>query len=181
MIKMANGRAIGNYKRLPNRKKTLITKEFCEDFKNNLIKGAIENDKRRGYEIDYSNECYMGFYGAIESTYLFYNALKEACIKHNVVKAIYEYAQRMSWYDSDCFDDDLVLRMVELGVIPYTTDEWNNLEDCTPNDWIACQIIHRYKDKGYSVIKHETWDKDDKSGLEEIYIDSPNVEIVWAE
>lgn len=181
MIKMKNGKALGNYSKLPNRKKLLLTKEFCEDFKSNLIKGAMENDRRKGYELDYSNECYMGFYSGVEGTYLFYDALKETCIKHNVVKAIYEYAQNMPWYDSDCFDDDLVLRMVDLGIIPYTSDEWENLEDCTPDEWIECQIIHHYKDKGYSVVEHETWDKNDKSGLEEIYKDMQNIEIVWSE
>lgn len=180
MIEMENSIMIGNYRKLSNRKKTLITKEFCEDFKNNLIKHAIENDKEKGYEIDYSNECYLGFYSAIESTYLFYNALKETCIKHNVVKAIYEYAQRMPWYDSDCFDDDLVLRMVELGVIPYTTDEYESYEEYIPDDWIKYQLIYHYKDKGYSVSKYDFWDPEDKEGLEEIYKDIPNLEIVWS-
>lgn len=179
MIIMANGKTIGNYKRLPNRKKSLITKEFCEDFKRNLIKRAIENDKKRGYEIDYDDECYMGFYRAIEGTYLFHEALKETCVKHNVVKAIYEYAKKMSWYDSDCFEDDLVLQMVELGVIPYTNNEWENIEDYISDDDIDCQIIHHYK--GYDVIEHDVWSKYDKDGLEEIYKEKSNVEIIWSE
>lgn len=181
MIEMSNGTIIGNYRKLPNRKKTLLTKEFCEDFRDSLIKRAIENDKKRGLEIDYSNECYMGFYSAMEGTFLFYDALKEACIKHNIVKAIYEYANRMPWYDADCFEDDIVMRMVELGVIPYTTEEWESNEDFVLEDDIEYQIIYHYKDKGYSVIRCDFWNKYDKSGLEEIYKDMPNVEIVWSE
>lgn len=181
MIKLENGKSIGNYAKLSNRKKSLLTKEFCEDFKASIINHALKNNNRTDYEPDFSNECYMGFYSSIEGTYLFYDALKEVCIKHNLVKAIYEYAQNMPWYDSDCFDDDLMLRMVELGIIPYSTKEWESLEDDIPSDWIACKIIYHYKDKGYNVIQNEMWSKNDKDGLEKIYADSPNIEIEWSE
>lgn len=179
MIEISNGKRIGNYKKMPNRKKSLITKEFCEDFRENLIKHAEENDKNRGCKVDYSNECYMGFYSYIEGTYLFYDALKETCIKHNVIKAIYDYAKNMPWYDSDCFDDDLVLRMVDFGIIPYTTEEWESSKDFILDEAIEYEIIYHYKSKGYSVSEYGAWDKNDKSGLEEIYRDVDNIEIVW--
>lgn len=182
MITLANGKQIGNYKKLSNRKKRLLTKEFCEDFKNNMIKYAVENDKNRDIkiDIDYSKECYMGFYGSMGGTFLFYDALKDTCIKHNVVKAIYEYAKRMPWYDSDCFDNDLLLRMVELEVIPYTTEDYENMDDGHFEElegWVHCDIITHHK--GYDVIQHDYWDGKDKKSLESIYIDSPNVEIIW--
>lgn len=182
MIKMANGKTVGIYTKLPNRKKQLITKGFCEDLKDNLIKLATENDKARGYHIDYSNECYMGFFGSITGTSLFYKALKETCIKHNVIKAIYEYVNNMEWYDSDCFENDIVLRMVELGVIPYTTNEWENLEDFLDDeDDIGYHIIFHHTDKGYRVIQQGTWDKNNKEALEKIYDDCKNIEIIWLE
>ena len=31
-----------------------------------------------------------------------------------------------------------------------------------------------------NVIKYDFWDPEDKEGLEEIYKDTPNVEIVWS-
>lgn len=169
----------GNYKKLSNRKKSLLTKEFCEDFRDALISKALEQDKKEGIETDYSNECYVGFYSVVEGTYLFYDALKEACIKHNVVKAIYEYGNRMPWYDSDCFNADIVRRMVELDVIPYTTEKYET--EFRDEDDIECQIIHHYKDKGYSVSTFDFWDKNDKNGLEELYRDRSNVEIIWLE
>lgn len=169
----------GNYRKLPNRKKTLLTKEFCEDFRDILISKAIDRDKARGIEIDYSKECYEGFYSAVTGTYLFYEALKDVCVKHNVVKAIYEHAKRMPWYDSDCFEADIMRRMVDLGVIPYTTEEYE--VEFRDEDYIECQIVYHYKNKGYSVIKQEYWDKNDKKELEEIYSDMSNVEIVWSE
>lgn len=182
MIRIKNGEVVGNYIKLPNRKKQLITKEFCEDLRDNLIKLAIENDKTRGYYIDYSNECYMGFYSSILGTSLFYEALKETCIKHNVVKAIYEYANNMEWYDSDCFENDIALRMVELGVIPYTTEEWERIDDFIDDeDNIEYHIIFHHTDKGYRVIQHGTWDKNDKAILEKIYEDCKNAEIIWFE
>ena len=183
MIEIRNGKTLGSYKRLPNRKKQLITKEFCEDFKTILIERAIENDKNRGHEIDYTKECYMGFFGSIQGLYLFYEALKDVCIKHNVVKAIYEYAKRMNWYDSDCFDDDLILRMVELDVIPYSTIEWETNEEFiySSDEWIDCYIVRHYKDRGYTVITPDKWYKDDKISLEDIYKDDPKVKIVWSE
>lgn len=169
----------GNYKKLSNRKKSLLTKEFCEDFRDTLILKAVERDKKRDIEIDYSNECYEGFYSAVEGTYLFHDALKDVCVKHNVVKAIYDYGSRMPWYDSDCFYADIVRRMVELDVIPYTTEEYET--EFRDEDDIECQIVYHYKDKGYSVSTFEFWDKNDKNGLEEIYSDMPNVEIIWSE
>ncbi|HGD0580608.1 TPA: hypothetical protein ACH354_002271 [Clostridium perfringens] len=175
------GWGISNYFGLPNRKKKLLTKEFLTDFRDEIIR--LDREGRKKYneeERDYSKEDYMTFYGQIESTMLFYEALKNACKKHNLTKAIYEYAQNMEWYDSDYFDDDLVLEMVHKGVIEYDTGYWKKSMD---NECEACREIfpNKYKlvrkYKGYNVVRYDSW-SEDKQGLEEIY-DDKNEEIIW--
>lgn len=172
------GWGISNYFGLPNRKKKLLTKEFLTDFRDEII--SLDKEGRKKYneeERDYSKEDYMTFYSQIESTMLFYAALKNACRKHNLTKAIYEYAQNMEWYDSDYFDSDLVTEMIHKGVIKYDTGYWNELEDYDeeeifPNRY---KLIRKYK--GYNVVRYDSW-SEDKRGLEEIY-DDKNEEIIW--
>ena len=109
---------ISNYFGLPNRKRKLLTKEFLQTFKEEIIKIDSEsNIKHNRPSVDYEKETYLDFYGNIESTGLFYGALEIACQKHNLTKAIYEYAKNLPWYNSDWFDDDLILEMVTKGVI----------------------------------------------------------------
>lgn len=167
----------GNYKKLPNRKKTLLTKKFLKDLKLNIITRAKENDKKQGREEDdYSKYSYSGFYNAIEGTRLFYDALYDTCKKHNVVNAIYNYCNRMEWYDSDCFEADIMRRMIDFGLIEYE----NELDEPVLwDDEIKYTLTHHYK--GYSVSEYGYWDKDDKEGLESIYSDVKNLSISWVE
>jgi hypothetical protein len=100
---------IFDYK-LPKRKKNLITKEFLQTFKQEL--DDVFNDKPKVKQCNYWN-----FYTHIENTSGFYKALLNTCEKHNLTKAIYIYACKLHWYDSDMFDSELVLLMVKYGVI----------------------------------------------------------------
>ena len=167
----------GNYTKLPNRKKRLLTKEFLEDFRDNLIMLDKERCTKNGYpEIDYSQASYYSFYGQVESSFLFYNALKLTCEKHNVVNGIYNYAKRMPWYDSDLFDYDIVSRMVELNVIPLKTAYDDIVEPIEELNAPYKKITYH---KGYNEVVYDTWFSDDKKSLEDIYCDSENVSIVW--
>ncbi len=98
--------------KLPKRKKNLITKEFLQTFKQEL--DDVFN-KENYLPIEERN--YWNTYQYLESTGGFYKALKTTCKKHNLTKAIYEYVCKMPYYDSDLFDSDLTLLMVERGVI----------------------------------------------------------------
>lgn len=179
MSKSSNiGWGISNYFGLPNRKKKLLTKEFLTDFRDEIIR--LDRENKDSVEMNYEKEDYTTFYGQIEGTHLFYKALKNTCKKHNITKAIYEYAQNMEWYDGDCFDDDLVLEMVHKGVIEYNSGYWKELEDGeddeeedTSNRY---KLIERYK--GYNVVECDKW-HGDREDLEEIYKNKKNVEIIW--
>lgn len=171
------GWGISNYFGLPNRKRKLLTKEFLTDFKNELIMRDKENNERKenvNY-IDYSKETYLSFYSQIEGTFLFYDALKSVCKKHNLTKAIYEYATNMSWFDRDCFDYDLVLQMVAKGVIQYDNDQLT--EPDYYNDLKAKYKLVK-KCKGYNVVKYDSWFEDSRAELEEIYSDG-EWEVIW--
>lgn len=172
------GYGISNYFELPKRKKALLTKSFLEDFKNELIKLDKEYNKKRGFDFikDYEKESYMSFYGEVEGTCLFYNALENVCKKHNLTKAIYEYARNMPWYDSDCFDDDLVKEMVTKGVIAYDSDEEYIYEDDVEEDELKYKLVKRFK--GYNVVEYGNRSKDSKEFLEELYKDS-EYELIW--
>ena len=149
------GWGISNYFGLPNRKKKLLTKEFLTDFRNEIIERHKETDKNKGNTeyIDYSKETYWSLYEQIEGTFLFYDALESVCKKHNITKAIYEYAKNMPWFDSDCFDHDLVLEMVAKGVIQYDNEQLT--EPDYYNDLKAkCKLVKKFK--GYNVVKYES-------------------------
>lgn len=171
------GWGISNYFGLPNRKKKLLTKEFLTDFKNELIERDKEYNKNKGNTeyIDYTNETYLSFYGQIEGTFLFYNALENVCKKHNLTKAIYEYAKNMPWYDSDCFEYDLVLEMVKKGVIDYDND---NLREPDYNEELTAKYKIVKKCKGYNVVEYDIWHDDAREELEEIYAGS-EWELIW--
>lgn len=104
---------------LPKRKKHLLTKEFLQTFKGELIKEEIKFRKRNNYEQidDYDKETYDSFYWWITGSELYYSALKRACEKHNIVKAIYDYARKLPWYDSDCLEDDILQEMIKQDII----------------------------------------------------------------
>lgn len=167
---------VSNYFKLPNRKKKLLTKEFLSDFRDEIIRRSEESDKKKGIDIDYSKESYISFYSQIESTYLFYNALEEVCKKHNLTKAIYEYAKNMPWFDSDCFDDDLVLEMVDKGIIEYDNDYTENYFNEEEELKSEYKLIQKYT--GYNVVKYGRWFSDSKESLEEIYNDD-EWELIW--
>jgi hypothetical protein len=170
------GWGISKYFGLPNRKRKLLTKEFLQDFKDEIIKVDKEyNEKYNRLNLDYEHETYMGFYGQITETGLFYKALKRACEKHNIVKAIYDYANKMAWYD--VVDDDILLEMVKHDIIKYER----------PEDFICDYDIEEYEKakyklvehfKGYDVVKYGTWFDDDRKGLENIYKDG-EWELIW--
>lgn len=171
------GWGISTYFKLPNRKKKLLTKEFLLDFKNEIINMHKETDRQRGCTdyLDYEQESYLSFYAQIESTVLFYNALEKACKKHNLTKAIYEYAKNMPWFDSDCFDDDLVLQMVDKGIIRYDNDQLTE-----PDYYKDLQSTYKLvkKCKGYNVVTYDSWFSDSREELEEIYSDG-EWEVIW--
>lgn len=171
------GWGISTYFKLPNRKRKLLTVEFLTDFKEEIIKLDKDYQKKQSNNtnIDYENESYMTFYGQIEGTGLFYKALKQACAKHNITKAIYDYTRNMPWFDSDCFEYDLMMEMVNQNIIKYDSDnyEYDNYE----KELKAKYKIVR-KEKGYNVIKYGRWFEDTKKELEDIYNDD-NTEVIW--
>lgn len=171
------GWGISNYFGLPNRKRKLLTVEFLEDFKNEIILIYRESKKNEilNSGINYNEKTYLGFYGYIQGSYLFYKALEIACKKHNITKAIYEYAVNMPWYDSDCFEDHMLLEMVHKGVIKYDSDS-DELEDYNDELPLKYKIVTEYK--GYNVVKYGTWFKDSKGDLEDIYINSKS-KLIW--
>ena len=174
------GWGISNYFKLPNRKKKLLTKEFLMDFRNDLINMQNEYDNKNGNITDWDKDgSYYGFFGEVASTYMFYDSLLRVCKKHNLVSAIYNYAKKLPWYDSDTFDDDLVLEMVNKGVIPLKTGkefEYDENYDISDFDCKKYKLVKHYK--GYCCIEYDDW-LGEKESLEEIYKDSDNVEIIW--
>lgn len=81
----------------------------------------------------------------------------------------------MPWFDSDCFDHDLVLEMVAKGVIQYDNEQLT--EPDYYNDLKAkCKLVKKFK--GYNVVKYESWFEDSRKELEEIYADD-EWELIW--
>lgn len=172
------GWGISNYFGLPNRKRKLITKDFLITLKEEIIKEDIENNIRLGHEPitreEYDKFGYIDFYGALEGTYLFDEALKSACEKHNIVKAIYDYVNKMPWYDYDCCIYDISSLMYKEGIVPY---EYEYDEEQYCEEEIPYKIVTKYK--GYNEVTYGTWFSDNRHSLEEIYEDEDNVEVIW--
>ena len=171
------GWGISNYFGLPNRKRKLLTKEFLQTFKEEIIKIDSESNlKYNRPSVDYENETYYSFYGQIGGTGLFYKSLKVACQKHNLTKAIYTYAKKLPWYDSDWFDDDLVLEMVNKGVIEKDNDslKWDDYNN--EDETAKYKLVKHFK--GYDVVKYGTWFDDSRKDLEDIYNDG-DWELWW--
>lgn len=162
------------YKKLPNRKKKLLTNEFLTTFKDELIKVFSKE-----YE-DLTKETYWSFYSYLGESCGFDEALKIACKKHNLTKAIYEYGRRMQWYEYDAFSDDLTRLMVEKGII-----EEGKIDD------IDCEKIHKNdigitknfkilrEFKGYNVVEYDWCFIEDIKYIENIYKDEGNVKLTW--
>ena len=133
-----------NYK-MPNRKKWLLTDEFLKTFKSEM--DVI-------FKLD-DGATMWNSYLHLTSTGGFYEALKTACEKHNITKAIYEYACKLPWYHSDIFDDELVEIMVERGIIP------EGSLDCIYDDEYA-DDLHQLELEGKirwveSIIKYDSY------------------------
>ncbi len=138
-----------NYK-LPKRKRNLITKEFLQTFKQEL-----DNIFNKDEYVPIEKRNYWNTYQLLESTGGFYEALKSACIKHNLTKAIYKYSSKMPWYDSDIFDDELLLLMVERGVIEEgSVDEINDYSYENDKDFELVTTEEKLKD---CTIIHKNW------------------------
>lgn len=165
---------------LSKRKRNLLTKEFLEDFKQEIINVFSKNDISHGKEpYDYSNETYMGLFGQLEGTSGFYTALRTTCKKYNLSKAIYEYLNNMPWYDSDLAEDNIVLEMVRKGVIAYEKDEdYQGIDDILTEDQIKVKRI--YKRKGYNEVCYDTWFKNSIEEYKDIYKDD-DCEIMFLE
>lgn len=162
---------IANYKKLPNRKKAILTNEFLITFKRELINIFAKNDIRQDREpLDYENGTYWSFYQAVESTCGFYEALENACKKHNITKAIYEYSKNMNWYESDTFDSNLTELMVKRGII-----KEGKIEDYCSNDEL-CGVeeseVQRFKliksYNGYNVVTYDWCFKDDIAFIKDL-------------
>lgn len=135
--------------KLPKRKKNLMTKEFLQTFKQELDNVFNKEDDYQPLE----KRNYWNTYQYMEGTGGFYKALKTACAKHNLTKAIYEYVCKMPWYDSDTFDSELTLLMVERGIIEegsveeiYDDYDYENDSDfelvTTKTKLKDCTVIH---------------------------------------
>lgn len=94
--------------KVPNRKKWLLNEEFLFTLKHEIAKET--ND-------DLEGKNYWNYFAHIDDKVVFYNALKQASIKHNVVKAIYEYTVNIDWYKSDQFISFIFERMIDSKVI----------------------------------------------------------------
>lgn len=106
--------------RLPNKKKWLLTDAFLTTFKEEL-------DKIFEFKIEDKNPTYWNHYCWLDGTCGFYEALKITSEKHNVKKAIYEYACRLPWYHSDIFNGELTRMMCKRGIIEEgSVDEIND-------------------------------------------------------
>lgn len=139
-----------NY-RLPNKKKWLLTDEFLITFKEELDKIFKPDD----------NATYWNHYSWLDSTSGFYDALKITSEKYNVKKAIYEYACKLPWYDSDFFDSELTEMMYKKGIIEegkpdeinndYTADQLKKMEHEGKIEWVEETKFYN----GYHVTKRE--------------------------
>lgn len=141
-------KVIYKYK-IPNKKKWLLTDEFLTTFRDELDR--IFKIKEKNYIATYWN-----LYTHLGSTCGFYDALKIACAKHNITKAIYEYACKLPYYYSDWFDDEILVLMYQKGIIDEGDDSYDNEEDYLKRleengeiEWYEERI--KYKD--YTVIK----------------------------
>lgn len=83
----------------------------------------------------------------------------------------------MPWYDSDYFDDDLVIEMVNKGVIKKDRPE-DYISNYSEEDYCKAKYKLIQKHKDYSVIKYGNWFDDDRKSLEDIYKDS-DWKLVW--
>jgi len=99
--------------KLPNRKRNLLTNEFLQDFKTELLSTFSSDIKN----MKLSKINYYTFYQAIESTCGFGEALRKVCKKHNITNAIYRYSGGLDYYSNDDFDSEITILMYKNGII----------------------------------------------------------------
>ena len=157
------------YHGISKRKRALLTDEFLKTFKSEIE--SIFDSSHFSYETKLAT-----LYTSIGNTYGFNVALQKACIKHNIVKAIYEYGESLEWYDSDNFYSDLAELMLNRGVISKGDHTTNEIPKGLENNVKRYKLVKRYKD--YSVIKYDWCLNADVRGLEKLtpLVDS---ELVW--
>lgn len=134
------------YYKIPKRKKWLFTDEFLQSFKDEI--DLI-------YKLD-ETATMWNTYLHITSTTGFYKALEIASRKHNITKAIYEYACKLPWYNSDVFDGELVEIMVQRKIISE-----GSLDDYIDEDEYI-NGLHRLEAEGKirwieNVVKYDSY------------------------
>lgn len=136
---------ISNYSGLPNRKRKLLTKEFLADFKDEIIR--LDRMYIEPTEIfkDINCEEFM-FYNLLEGSELWYRALKNICKKHNLIKALYEYAK-----NTEQVNDDIILEMINKNIIKKIPNYKNEMKS-NSQDKFQIKLIKKYK--GYNVFEY---------------------------
>ena len=143
-------------RKLPNKKKRLLTKEFMLDFLENL-KEVFGDNACKGLLL--RTECFG-----------FYEALRKTCEKHNLKKSIYDYFCKLPWYISGYYEEDFVLlfdyysivdksvledydeghftekEMFEFGMVKKITTTQHKGYSSIVTDWTYKEIEERYKD-----------------------------------
>jgi hypothetical protein len=105
---------INEYK-IPKHIKKLISRELLQTFKSNLDEKFAEDEPE-------SELTYHGFYIYLESTAGWKESFKEACTTTNS-QEIYEYHSSLEEIESDIFDDEICLMLLEKGVSAKGTPE----------------------------------------------------------
>ena len=107
-------------RKVPEKFKDLVNKDFCIAFKNNLDRICKIDTKFKdtNTKLTYTNKYYY-----IEDTHEWGEALKFSCEKLKLDE-LYKYYKRLDFYQSGWFDDQLCIMLVEYGII-----EKGNSED----------------------------------------------------
>lgn len=141
--------------RIPNRKKGLVTESFLIDLK-------LELDRMFHSEGLNTPPNYYNFYSYFPSTVGFQETLKIVSKKHNIQRAIYDYACNLPWDKSDNFENELLEMMLERKIIekgdPEKTfhEEFEAIEN--QGAITTHTVIRRHK--GYNAIE-TAWDLND--------------------
>lgn len=139
------------HRKLPNRKKNLLTDDFLIDLKDELERIFKRKDMTY-WDIAILNE-----------TSGFYDALKSICKKYNIKKAIYDFYNR-HWYDEDFIVEEITSLMLDRKIVKEGSieDSYNDKEiyEQLKNDpdVIWFKIIKPYK--GYNVVENDWCYKD---------------------
>lgn len=132
------------HRKLPNRKRNLLTDNFFINLKSELEHIFKKKD--------------MTYWDIVEisETYGFYEAFKNTCKKYNIKKAIYDFYNR-HWYDGYFIVEEITnlmlnRKMVREGNIDDSYNDEEIYEQLkNDSDVIFFKIIKPYK--GYNVIE----------------------------